>query len=299
MAIRPSTISRFRASTRFMSVAVEPVTMPKRSAWRTRSATFALQISFLLGRQLVFGQEPPINLRSTTAERCPDLAMCQERYLPPSPLPRTSISKCSGWDIVNSSLFESERLIRRSKWFAERGFQLKTRRIKRTNLCAAAGGCLANSPGPSIRRWARGAGPLALIDPPAAGFLLSPKTILRDPPFGGLAVLAPCVNIRISDRDQSRRRDSGRTNSEENRDGDSNHSVETRRQRAKATACAEQRLLHDHGRLDRRGTDACEAGARLHGDQRCASHQPVLGRRCLSIRTAASVQGAEYRRAWP
>src|ERR1700676_2847249 len=99
MAIRPSTISRFRASTRFMSVAVEPVTMPKRSAWRTRSATFALQISFLLGRQLVFGQEPPINLRSTTAERCPDLAMCQERYLPPSPLPRTSISKCSGWDI--------------------------------------------------------------------------------------------------------------------------------------------------------------------------------------------------------
>src|ERR1700680_558507 len=80
MAIRPSTISRFRASTRFMSVAVEPVTMPKRSAWRTRSATFALQISFLLGRQLVFGQEPPINLRSTTAVRCPDLAMCQARY---------------------------------------------------------------------------------------------------------------------------------------------------------------------------------------------------------------------------
>src|SRR5712664_4413073 len=109
MAIRPSTISRFRASTRFMSVAVEPVTMPKRSAWRTRSATFALQISFLLGRQLVFGQEPPINLRSTTAVRCPDLAMCQARYLPPSPLPRTSISKCSSWDIFNSWSFESER----------------------------------------------------------------------------------------------------------------------------------------------------------------------------------------------
>src|SRR6267142_5381915 len=66
-----------------------------------RSATFALQISFLLGRQLVFGQEPPINLRSTTAVRCPDLAMCQARYLPPSPLPRMSISKCSGGDIFN------------------------------------------------------------------------------------------------------------------------------------------------------------------------------------------------------
>src|SRR6266851_10163155 len=109
MAIRPSTMSRFRASTRFMSVAVEPVNIPKRSAWRTRSATFALQISFLLGRQLVFGQEPPINLRLTTAARCTDLAMCQARYLPPSPLPRTSISKCSSWDIFNSWSFESER----------------------------------------------------------------------------------------------------------------------------------------------------------------------------------------------
>src|ERR1700722_15416383 len=106
MAIRPSTMSRFRACTRFMSVAVEPVTIPKRSAWWTRSATFALQISCLLGRQLVFGQEPPINLRSTTAERCPDLAMCQATNLPPSPLPRTSISKCSAWDITNSPFLE-------------------------------------------------------------------------------------------------------------------------------------------------------------------------------------------------
>src|SRR3977135_330771 len=111
MAIRPSTMSRFRASTPFMYVWAGPGVIPKRSAWRTRSATFALQISFLLGRQLVFGQEPPINLRSTTAVRGPDLAMCQARYLPPSPLPRTSISKCSGWDIFNSSSFESERHI--------------------------------------------------------------------------------------------------------------------------------------------------------------------------------------------
>src|SRR5712672_842441 len=57
----------------------------------------------------MFGQEPPINLRSTTAVRRPDLAMCQARYLPPSPLPRTSISKCSGRDIFNSSSFGSER----------------------------------------------------------------------------------------------------------------------------------------------------------------------------------------------
>src|SRR5271155_128738 len=60
-----------------------------------KSATFALQISFLLGRQLVFGQEPPISLRSTTATRLPDLAVCQARYLPPSPLPMTRRSKVS------------------------------------------------------------------------------------------------------------------------------------------------------------------------------------------------------------
>src|ERR1700682_5025347 len=109
MAIRPSTLSRFRASTRLIWAAVDHVTMQRRSAWRTRSATFALQISFLLGRQLVFGQEPPINLRSTTAVRCPDLAVCQARYLPPSPLPRTIISKCSGRDIFNSSSFGGAR----------------------------------------------------------------------------------------------------------------------------------------------------------------------------------------------
>src|SRR4030081_4017872 len=51
----------------------------------------------------------PVCAIATTAVRCPDLAMCQARYLPPSPLPRMSISKCSGWDIFNSSSFESER----------------------------------------------------------------------------------------------------------------------------------------------------------------------------------------------
>src|SRR5215469_17048861 len=102
MAISPLTISRLRPNTPAMSRAREPVSIPSRSAWRTRSATLALQISFLLGRQLVFGQEPPINLRSTTAVRCPDLAMCHARNFPPSPLPRMSISTCSAWDIFDS-----------------------------------------------------------------------------------------------------------------------------------------------------------------------------------------------------
>src|SRR5579872_4153304 len=43
---------------------------------------------FLLGRQAILGQEPPINLRSTTAVRSPVLASVQAVYLPASPLPR-------------------------------------------------------------------------------------------------------------------------------------------------------------------------------------------------------------------
>src|SRR5437763_1367128 len=102
MAIKLSTMSRLRCRTRPMSIAVGPVTVPNLAAWRTRSATFALQISFLLGRQLMFGQDPPINFRSTTAVRRPDLAMFQARYLPPSPLPRMRTSYCLGWDMLVS-----------------------------------------------------------------------------------------------------------------------------------------------------------------------------------------------------
>src|SRR5262245_38910166 len=75
-----------------MFVLYGPVTSPKSAAWWTRSATFALQISFLLGRQLMLGHEPPIHRRSTTAVRCPALAMSQARSFPPAPLPRMRIS---------------------------------------------------------------------------------------------------------------------------------------------------------------------------------------------------------------
>jgi hypothetical protein len=69
ISIRPLTMSRLRANTLGMSTLTGPVTIPKRSAWCTKSATLALQISFLLGRQLVLGHEPPISLRSITAVR--------------------------------------------------------------------------------------------------------------------------------------------------------------------------------------------------------------------------------------
>src|SRR5262249_41641019 len=101
-AIRPSTISRLRWRTLAMSTATEPVTIPNRAAWCSRSATLALQISFLLGRQLMFGHDPPIQRRSTTATRRPERARCQASFLPPSPLPSTTSSYGCGSDMCIS-----------------------------------------------------------------------------------------------------------------------------------------------------------------------------------------------------
>src|SRR5438034_11513397 len=57
----------------------------------------ALWMTFLLGRQAMFGQEPPIYFRSTTTVFIPFLARVQERSLPAAPLPRMSrsYSSCS------------------------------------------------------------------------------------------------------------------------------------------------------------------------------------------------------------
>ena len=60
-------MSRLRLRTTAMSIAPGSSVQPYSAAWRTRWATRALQISFLLGMQAMLGQEPPIHLRSTTA----------------------------------------------------------------------------------------------------------------------------------------------------------------------------------------------------------------------------------------
>src|SRR3954464_1322319 len=57
-------------------------------------------MTFLLGRQAMFGQEPPTYLRSMTATFCPWEAMAQARYLPASPLPSTTMSYSSAMDSV-------------------------------------------------------------------------------------------------------------------------------------------------------------------------------------------------------
>src|SRR5438128_2600614 len=44
-------------------------------------------MTFLLGRQATFGQEPPTIARSTTTVFCPWLARVQARILPATPLP--------------------------------------------------------------------------------------------------------------------------------------------------------------------------------------------------------------------
>src|ERR1051325_3184413 len=51
---------------------------------------------FLLGREAMFGQEPPTYFRSMTAVFIPFLARVQEMSLPAAPLPSTRRSYSSG-----------------------------------------------------------------------------------------------------------------------------------------------------------------------------------------------------------
>src|SRR5271155_3456326 len=53
-------------------------------------------MTFLLGRQAMFGHAPPIYFRSTTAVRLPSLAIVQAANLPAVPPPSTRASKLSG-----------------------------------------------------------------------------------------------------------------------------------------------------------------------------------------------------------
>src|SRR6266446_5866811 len=89
-------MSRLRWRTFTMSTATRSVLVPNSAPWRATYATFALHISFLLGMQLMFGHEPPIHWRSTTAVCRPDRARSQASSFPPCPLPSTSASYRSG-----------------------------------------------------------------------------------------------------------------------------------------------------------------------------------------------------------
>ena len=100
-----------RLNERFDHFALAPANRSPCRPWRARSSCRTrrrgapdarprrFRISFLLGRQAIFGQEPPIHRRSTTAVRRPDFPMCQAVSLPPPPLPRIRTSTCSGSDM--------------------------------------------------------------------------------------------------------------------------------------------------------------------------------------------------------
>src|SRR5439155_3205521 len=109
-----STMSRLRWRTFTMSIVTRPVFVPNSAACRATCATLALQISFLLGMQLTFGQEPPIQCRSTTAVRRPECARCQASSLPPAPLPRMSASNCAGAAMPSSKLEDASYQRRRA-----------------------------------------------------------------------------------------------------------------------------------------------------------------------------------------
>src|ERR1700688_4453908 len=57
---------------------------------------------FLLGRHAIFGQAPPIYLRSTTATRLPSPANVHAAMVEPVPPPRITRSNSSGCDFLRT-----------------------------------------------------------------------------------------------------------------------------------------------------------------------------------------------------
>src|SRR5205807_5274545 len=83
-----------------MSIAKPSHVMPNSLLRRKYDATFALWITFLLGRHAMFGHDPPIYLRSTTATRLPSPANVHAATVEPVPPPRITRSNSSGCDFL-------------------------------------------------------------------------------------------------------------------------------------------------------------------------------------------------------
>src|SRR5712672_814514 len=87
---------RLRSCTSAMRIAKPSCVMPNSLLRRKYDATFALWMMFLLGKHAMFGQEPPIYLRSTTATLLPSPAKVQAVLVEPGPPPRITRSNSSG-----------------------------------------------------------------------------------------------------------------------------------------------------------------------------------------------------------
>src|ERR1700688_3505207 len=96
MSFRPRTILRLRSRTSAMSIAKPSCVMPNSLLRRKYDATFALWMMFLLGKHAMFGHDPPMYLRSTTATCFPSLAKVHAAMVEPVPPPRMTRSNSSG-----------------------------------------------------------------------------------------------------------------------------------------------------------------------------------------------------------
>src|SRR6267142_3732579 len=87
---------RFRSRTSAMWIAKPSCVMPNSLLRRKYDATFALWMMFLLGKHAMFGHDPPMYLRSTTATRLPSPAKVHAAMVEPVPPPRITRSNSSG-----------------------------------------------------------------------------------------------------------------------------------------------------------------------------------------------------------
>src|SRR5260221_13608313 len=78
-----------------MSIAKPSCVMPNSLLRRKYDATFALWMMFLLGRHAMFGHDPPMYLRSTTATCLPSPAKVHAAMVEPVPPPRITRSNSS------------------------------------------------------------------------------------------------------------------------------------------------------------------------------------------------------------
>src|SRR5207302_4911353 len=96
MSFRSCTILRLRSRTSAISIAKPSCVMPNSLLRRKYDATFALWMMFLLGKHAMFGHDPPMYLRSTTATCFPSPAKVHAAMVEPVPPPRITRSNSSG-----------------------------------------------------------------------------------------------------------------------------------------------------------------------------------------------------------
>src|SRR6266481_4933917 len=96
MSFKPRTILRLRSRTPDISIVKSSRAMPNSLLRRKYDATFALWMMFLLGKHAMFGHDPPMYLRSTTATCFPSPAKIHAAMVEPVPPPRITRSNSSG-----------------------------------------------------------------------------------------------------------------------------------------------------------------------------------------------------------